>query len=382
MVMKIIIKLDNLIYSIFFLLPVYLIRFNFLGVPTNLLEVLISLVLVLWLLKYGRGFWDSLSKITGWKYFWPVSLILLGLILSTLANNNILKGLGIIKGWFVFPLVLIFLTSQIIPPNKRENVFRAFYLSAVGVALISLFYWLFGALTYDNRLQAFYNSPNFLAMYLAPALIIGLILFSRQLKFYGMTLGIISLALYLTFSYAAWMAVVIALAVIFIVNKHSSRKLIIIVSLIFLVLVSFQMQKNKSLNLLQANPRSSWSSRIMIWRAAGKILSDNWILGIGPGNFQDKYLKYQKHFPPYLEWAVPQPHNLFLAFWLGSGLLGIMGFLWLLSIWFRQFFQKKNSQLAWIGLGIILYILLHGLVDTTYFKNDLAIIFWLSLWAI
>lgn len=30
------------------------------------------------------------------------------------------------------------------------------------------------------------------------------------------------------------------------------------------------------------------------------------------------------------------------------------------------------------SLGIMFYFLLHGLVDTTYFKNDLAVIFWLN----
>jgi len=27
----------------------------------------------------------------------------------------------------------------------------------------------------------------------------------------------------------------------------------------------------------------------------------------------------------------------------------------------------------------MIYILLHGLIDTTYFKNDLAVVFWLAV---
>lgn len=134
----------------------------------------------------------------------------------------------------------------------------------------------------------------------------------------------------------------------------------------------------------------------MIWQAALKIGQDHWLLGIGPGLFQKYYLDYQKYFPvPYLEWAVPQPQNLFLAWWLQTGLLGLMGFLWLLVNFFRwalaAWRQKKPSffplsgtsegrqPLALVLMAVMIYILAHGLVDTTYWKNDLALIFWVVM---
>lgn len=126
--------------------------------------------------------------------------------------------------------------------------------------------------------------------------------------------------------------------------------------------------------------RSSWQSRLAIWQAAWLIGKDHPIFGIGAGMFQEYYLRYQKYFSvPYLEWAVPQPHNLFLAFWLQAGLLGLFGFVWLLVIFFRQAISliKKRNQLAMAMGLVVLYTLLHGLVDTTYFKNDLAVVFWL-----
>ena len=116
----------------------------------------------------------------------------------------------------------------------------------------------------------------------------------------------------------------------------------------------------------------------MIWHSAEKILESNWFLGIGAGNFQKEYLAYQKYFPPYLEWAVPHPHNVYLAFWLYGGIFGLLGFLSLVYFWFYCLSKsQKNPNLKLIGLGIMGYILVHGLVDTTYFKNDLAVIFWL-----
>jgi O-antigen ligase len=123
----------------------------------------------------------------------------------------------------------------------------------------------------------------------------------------------------------------------------------------------------------------------MIWQSSGKILSDNWLLGIGPGNFQDKYLEYQKYFPPYLEWAVPHPHNLYLAFWLYGGLVGLVSFLVILYFFFKKVETPKlgvSTGVKYIALGVMIYVLLHGLVDTTIFKNDLAVVFWLTYFSI
>ncbi len=39
--------------------------------------------------------------------------------------------------------------------------------------------------------------------------------------------------------------------------------------------------------------------------------------------------------------------------------------------------RAMSEQITYISLAIMLYILLHGLVDTTYFKNDLAVVFWM-----
>jgi len=33
-------------------------------------------------------------------------------------------------------------------------------------------------------------------------------------------------------------------------------------------------------------------------------------------------------------------------------------------------------------LGVMLYVLVHGIFDTTYFKNDLAVVFWLNFLAL
>jgi len=380
--MKKIIKLENLIYLTVFALPVYLLQFNFFGVPMNGLDGLVVVCAIGWLIFYREKFE---YKVFFEKYkaiIFSVGLIFLGLLGSIFMNKNYAVSFGIAKSWFLLPGLFSLIAGNVITKEKRKNIFLAYYGGAFLVAFSALGYYVFGSLTYDSRLQGFFNSPNYLAMCLAPAIFIGYGLFlEAEAKKRGLVIisgAVIFWALYLTYSYASWLAIFGSLGLIFALEKKVDWKKSLVGAFLLFILFFSQIEKNKLTDLVGLHSRSSFSSRVMIWQSAEKILQDNWFWGIGMGNFQEKYLEYQRYFPPYLEWAVPHPHNLYLAFWLYGGVFGLAGFFALIGFWFRGIFQsQKNSQLKFIALGIMIYILLHGLVDTTYFKNDLAVVFWL-----
>jgi len=130
--------------------------------------------------------------------------------------------------------------------------------------------------------------------------------------------------------------------------------------------------------------RTSLASRSMIWRSSLDIGSDNAFFGIGPGNFQKWYLDYQQFYSPYLEWAVPQPHNIYLAFWLQSGVLGVLGFFLIVSTLFTKGIRSINSEQMGIAknetvfcLAFLVLFLIWGLVDTLYWNNDASVLFWI-----
>lgn len=380
--MKKLLSLENLIYLTVFALPCYLVRFSLFGFPTNALDVLIlACIFGGWLLYRKKIDYPVFFK----KYrpfVFSVGLIFGGLILSVLVAENYAVGLGVIKSWFLLPILFSLTAGLVIEKERRKNVFLAYYLSAFFVALSAWGYFVFQVVTYDGRLQGFFNSPNYLSMYLAPAVFIfcGLLLEAKTKRKWLLSLsGVVILgALYLTCSYASWLAVLAAAVLALGIEKKLNWKRWLIVVFLLGVLLFSQIGADKFRGIMHLDERASFSSRITIWHSVEKMLENNWFWGIGAGNFQTKYLEYQKYFPPYLEWAVPHPHNLYLAFWLYGGIFGLAGFLVLVGFWFREIFRaQKNPVLKLIGLGIMLYFLLHGLVDTTYFKNDLATLFWL-----
>lgn len=372
--------------------PLYWLKFSVFGIPTNVLEIFIFLSLIASIPTISHCHILEYDSKKNGIYIFGIGLILIGLIISTLVNKNYSQGLGIIKGWFTLPIIFGFVVYNFAKTKKDiEKILSFVYLSAFWVSLVSIYYWLLGITTYDGRLEAFYLSPNYLAMYLSPSVFIGLYFLEKYRGqknknwFYLFSLFCLLFSLYFTYSYGSWISIILGLAVyIFIKKDFLSRQFkmaLIFLAVIFLVF-GFQMSHEKFLSALNNSGRSSTASRIMIYKASFKILGDNPIWGIGPGNFQNKYLEYQKYFPPYLEWAVPQPHNLYLAFWLQGGILGIIGFLMVVFFWLRNVFEnirQKNScsDLAVLLFAIMISILFYGIYDTPYWKNDLSFLFWI-----
>lgn len=377
------------IFLVALCLPLYLLRFKIFWVPTTALELMIYILFIIWIIKKGfRGMRGDLKGLK--KVAFPVLLLLAGVTISTIFSSDILTSAGIWKGWFLDPLLFFAVVVSLIKTKKQiKNLLSTLILSGAIVAAIGLIYWAGGNLTFDGRLRAFFGSPNHLAMYLAPILILGLGLWimvkkrlSRVLLFIVNCL--LFVVIYLTYSYGAWLGllgtVIFGLGINYLRSKRRRISPFLLFAFLLLLLFVSQFGSEKFQNLISFD-RSSFQSRLMIWQAGWKILKDYPLLGIGPGMFQKYYLDYQSQFSqPYLEWAVPQPHNLYLAFWLQTGLLGFIGFIWLL-VWFFHPAggQPQADKLRILIMSVMVYILVHGLVDTTYWKNDLSIIFWIVI---
>jgi O-antigen ligase len=388
------IPITSFFYLAIFALPLYLFRFNFLGLPMNIFEIFAILAITALIFKKKSVFGKSLRDVP-FLVFVGSMLLLAGLLFSIFLNNNHLSGAGILKSWFLLPIIFAFGLFLVLNSKEIfEKVFLSFYLSAISVGFIAIIYKLNGIVTYDNRLKCFYASPNYLAMYLTPAIFLGFYFLLRKYReknisgqfflHFFLIVFLLLLPLYYTYSYGAWLSLTITLATTLIILTPQKKWLFLFPVIVLTVFLVFQTNSSKFLSLIEFSERSSFASRIMIWKASFLMIRQHPLVGIGPGNFQTAYLSLQKYFPPYLEWAVPQPHNIFLAFWLQSGIIGLLGFLCLLFFSLRLLLNilkndQKNANLAAPLFAFFIYVILHGLIDTPYWKNDLAVIFWIFM---
>ena len=75
------------------------------------------------------------------------------------------------------------------------------------------------------------------------------------------------------------------------------------------------------------------------------------------------------------------PHNFFLNFWSETGLLGLIAILLILIKFFTDYLRTDQARrpLYLVLISVMIAIVVHGLVDVQYFKNDLSVLFWLVI---
>ncbi len=404
-----------------FCLPLYLVQFSIFDIPTTVLELMIYALFAFWLVKSFKFSEFKKLFVVHRSLLIAIFLILIGVSLATIFSSDLRTSAGIWKAWFIDPLLFFIIVVTVIKNfSQVKKVLYSLFLSGTVVSVISLIYLIQGRLDPMGRLQAFYNSPNYLAMYLAPALIIGfwfLIRFSSgdyslrrpfaaragmvsaeggragarrsvtprwgvdaclcgsSLHLNIILLSIICLLLSIVFthSFGVWLGIIAAvcfglLLYLFKLKKTGLAWTILCLGLVVVLVLGY---------LALTQRESSFDARLVIWQKAWQVFKIHPVLGIGLGTFGD-------YFPSYPEWGVPQPHNLFLAFLLQAGILGFIGWMWLLIWFFRTGFKRckslnVNCQLLIVLMSVMAYILIHGLIDTTYWKNDLSAIFWLII---
>ena len=420
------------VYIVVFSMPLYLVRFSISGIPLTALEVMIYILFLVWIFSRIRknDFYPVLAEdFGGFNRLYKknfilsigITLLFLGVIISTTLSSDLRTSLGILKGWFIDPFLFFIVFVSVIKKNKHIMLsLESWVFSGVAVSLISIFYLLNNELTFDGRLKTFFLSPNHLAMYISPTFLIAVWFLLKETKLpigslvsngkadlsskkmKVIILIIISISLYFTYSYGAFLGIFVG--ALYLVSCVFGRGAVNSVSTVkisrnrvsgirnsvsvyvFLLVVVFAgfifISSNKFDQIIDSENRSSFHSRLMIYNSAKEIIKDNPLFGIGPGTFQKTYLSYAEKFDkPYLEWAVPQPHNIFLAFYLQTGLIGFIGFV-LILIWFFKYDYCSNEAMPrfyGIIIALMIYTLVHGLVDTTYWKNDLSLMFWLII---
>ncbi|MEK7211518.1 MAG: O-antigen ligase family protein, partial [Patescibacteria group bacterium] len=186
------------------------------------------------------------------------------------------------------------------------------------------------------------------------------------------------LAIILAKSDGAIVGLAAGLAVLGIIYNRKTR----LAAAILLIAIAIVILAVPSVNQLVGEKflLGDWSGyvRQTIWGETWQMLKDNPLLGAGLAGYQTVFAPY--HQAKGIE-IFMYPHNIFFNFWSELGMLGLLGFIWMIVEWFKKTisnFQFPISRPFTIAvLSSMIVILVHGLVDVPYFKNDLAFLFWI-----
>jgi len=404
------------IYLIIFFLPSYLISFKIGPIPFTLLEGMILILFFCWLFKvYKIGgqlnlniFQPSTNNPIPKTLRWPLILFLIAATLAAFLSENRLAALGIWRGYFIEPLLFFIVLIYSIKNLKEiKNIIYCLELLVLGIGIFALIQKITGALIPNpfwadvatRRVTTFFGYPNANGLLIAPIIILSLgnlitDLISairdsrfaiRDLVYAVFNLIILVLGiLTIIFAQSAGALIAVFLGILFLLFYYKKTRYITLVAvIIFFILISlssfspFKQEINyKKLDLNS----SSLEIRLNQWSETLKMLKDNPIMGAGLSNYQNKMKPY--HQFSFVEIYL-YPHNIILNFWSETGLLSLLALIWLVIIFFIYCFRKLKDSLSPVLsltiIGAMITLLVHGLVDVPYFKNDLSILFWVII---
>jgi O-antigen ligase len=249
------------------------------------------------------------------------------------------------------------------------------------------------------RVRALYGSPDNLGLLydrVIPLwLAIGLVgRLTRPARWFWWAPAIIfAPVLALTFSRGAWVAIAAGCLLTLVLTVSWGRWLALACAL--LAALSVALAGPTVSHAFSAGHANTVRTRIDIWESSISMLKAHPLFGVGPDNFlhyyaplNDKYagcrgLGYMKQDAADQP-CLSHPHDEILDFWLSTGVLGLLAFLWLQLVFWRSAFHSWRADSAPGDAAIVLGCmaamaagLVHGLVDNSYFLPDLAVIFWL-----
>ena len=403
-------------------LPTYLIRFDVGPIPFTLLEGMILVLFGVWGMKTViadlslraqrseakqspevrgllRRSLQSLLAMTPWN--WLIFLWLIVATVSIFISPNLHGAAGAWKAYFIEPILFLMVFLSVIKTKKDlKLIFYALGFSAIYISFFAIYQKFTGfAIPYPwqeeavRRVTSFYRFPNAVGLYLAPIVVLyaGLLfnkiqntkyqilatksVFSIWYLVSGICLSL--LAIIFAESEGAYAGILAGVFFLGIMIKKLRWPTLIFTAIFAIIIISIPQLRNYTWRQISFQ-EDSGKVRTEMWQETWEMLKDRPIAGAGLVGYQETFDAYHKarHIEIYL-----YPHNLFLNFWSELGLAGLMIFLLIIATFFYQL-RVTNYELRITNYALsaaMVALLVHGLVDAPYFKNDLSILFWLTI---
>ncbi|MFA6917227.1 MAG: O-antigen ligase family protein [Candidatus Gracilibacteria bacterium] len=372
----------GLLFLNIFFLQSYLIRFQVLNYPTNLQEILIFAQIIVFILaiifdgKFKQIFFSNV------KNHWVMStfILLTAVSILTVDITDNIYFIRHLRFLFVAAILSFVFIETLTSEKSRAQGIKVMGIGAVIFGIFSVFYNLFGYnITHDYRLLGPLDAAVYSAFYMAPFFIFFTIQFFEHRKKSDLIFAtLLALMIIATRSMGTVGATFLVLTIYFfkkhgfgILKSKLAKAILAIVTVVIVGTVFYA----KILPAIQTN-YASLNERGEIWQTSVHFLKDPMTIvwGLGYGQFQNEYATNVKqilgHNP--LDYYVLQPHNIFFLFIFQYGILGL---LFLVACIARTIKNLKNPiekfNMKTISNFIILYFLIHGMIDTPFFKNDI-----------
>lgn len=370
-------------------------------VHVDFLPPVMILWVVCWIIENRQRF----NKI--WNREDPVLLLFAGFALYFLwylgclfFTDDVHNGILLVfrrLSFIIFPFVLLYPGDLI--KKKVRFLLRVFSLSTLfyilflfGLALVRSVYITNGAITFNphppeydyanyffGTYFVFLQHPTYLAMYVVFSMFIAFeSFFDNQLKSFFRILWLLSgmlllVSLYFLSSRAGIFSALLLIPLYLIIQFKKIKKwrvsvLIVIVAMPVIVFsflnndrIKYYLPKTNETSIVD---KFMLDNRIPIWKSAIKIIKHNFVFGVGPGDASEELLKEYKN-AGYTEMCYDNlnAHNQYLEVLLGTGLIGFLIFITILSLMVYILILKRNLLFGVYILIILIFFLFESVLN-------------------
>lgn len=390
-----------ILYGIFFFTPL-IIYPDYIVIKEFFYQPLILILLGLTFIFKGEDFINNILK-NPLKL--PIFIFFISCLISLIPAINKGMALDRLRNIFCF-IVLFFLVSFYSQSSKEiKNNLLVFIISGTIVSIFGIYEFLGNNILGGLPVSSTLGHPNYTGEFLSMISLItlGLIIYENTILKKGVMVTlflIITICLFMSLGRGAILGFIvgiisfIGLYIYYKLPFKLNWKKVFIFSFIIILLTSIGtffiikgpdfIRKTTEYTLYELGNSKSIKQRFLIWKDTLNIIKDNYLLGIGPDNFEIQYPKYRSMKESLLEYniIITRTHNDYLQISAEHGILGILSILWFLIFLFIYSFSKikqevLENKIIYVGIfsGII-SLLINNLFAFGFYNPVSSIVFW------
>lgn len=366
----------------------YGLRFSLFGLPTTALEMYLFLLFIAFTVIRRPSGW-----LVAWKQLPSRWLLLAWIVIGIFAarwSPSLWTGIGLWRAYILEPIIALAVLNVTLELRRdREYLRTSLWTVASFVSVWAIVQFLTGKgipfewsvpILEGRRATGPYGFPNAVALFVGPiAAYAGARWwwFRERLAGVAAILGLI--AAITARSDGGILAILISWIVVLFFSK---RGRLMVGGLATVGVIGLAAVPKLAESIWKAVTFQGWSGRVRIWmwQDTWQMLKAHWFLGAGLGGYPIVFDTF--HTKRFIE-IFQYPHLFILTAWSEVGLIGLALFLCLLlAFGLRTWKSSAITSEKMIGLAPLIAIGIHGLVDVPYWKNDLAVIFFLLWWLV
>ncbi len=372
-------KLDNAILIFIFLYAISA------AISIAASETFLGIALVIWIIKLIKNKFKSLQTSS---IDIPIITFIIFRVISTFAGVDVANSIVKLKELTLF-IVIYLIRYNMNREFFKKSMIALIYSAAVCVVSRIIYMYLIQGLPFDksHRLSGFSSGYMTFGSILTIIILLGaaILLFSKLEKIHKILLAgsllILCVGLGLTLTRSAWVGLFSGMLFLGVFKNR-----ILLFAIIGFLIIGFLFAppkiKSRVLSIFSKED-ATINTRLQMWNWGLKVFKDHPILGIGPNNVK-KMKSVWKQYPldKLVEEQMVHQHSNFMQFLVTLGLVGFLGFIWLLLSFSKVLIQSIKkfkddpfySGATWGIAAAFLGFIVTGLFEYNFFDSEVILI--------